>query len=63
MSEPKVPAEHFVQLLSANVDNRALSDEAFRQFVRNSLSVVQSSTAPRQHVASSQFDDAPHLNR
>lgn len=38
---PQVPAESFLTLLCANVENDRLSDEAFRDFVRNSLPVVQ----------------------
>ena len=38
--EPTVPAESFLGTLHANVDNRALDDRAFRQFVRDSLPIV-----------------------
>lgn len=40
----KVPAEHFVTLIAANVNSESLTDEDFRQFIRNSLPVVE------QHV-------------
>lgn len=36
----KVPPENFCGTLAANVDNEKLSDAEFRQFVRNSLAVV-----------------------
>ena len=36
----KIPATHFVQTLSVNVDNKKLSDADFREFVRNTLSIV-----------------------
>lgn len=36
-----VPAANFVLTLNANVDNEKLSDEAFREFVKNSLEVVK----------------------
>lgn len=39
---PSVPAQAFVQLLRANVDNERLSDASFRDLVRNSLPIVQS---------------------
>ena len=39
-SEPTVPAESFLGTLHANVDNLALDDRAFREFVRNSLPIV-----------------------
>lgn len=35
-----VPADHFASTLEANVDNRKLTDKAFRQFVRNTLPIV-----------------------
>jgi len=35
-----VPAESFLGTLHANVDNPALDDRAFREFVRNSLPIV-----------------------
>ena len=40
MSKQIVPAESFVAVLAANVDNQKLSNEQFRQFVRNTLTVV-----------------------
>lgn len=36
----KVPPDNFCGTLAANVDNAGLSDAEFRQFVRNSLPVV-----------------------
>ena len=38
--EIKVPAEHFCQSLSVNVDNDKQTDKAFREFVRNTLPIV-----------------------
>lgn len=40
MIVPTVPAENFMATVAANVNNRQLSDGAFREFVRNSLPVV-----------------------
>jgi hypothetical protein len=37
---PPVPPANFCRTLAANVDNAGLSDAEFRQFVRNSLPVV-----------------------
>ena len=37
----KIPAEHFVATLAANVDNLKLDDKGFREFVRNTLPIVQ----------------------
>lgn len=39
-AERKVPAESFMQTLSANVDNERLSDAGFRELVRNTLPIV-----------------------
>ncbi len=35
-----VPATNFVSTMAANVDNAEMSDAAFRQFVRNTLPIV-----------------------
>jgi hypothetical protein len=37
----KVKAKNFVQTIAANVDNEKLSDIEFRQFIRNSLPIVE----------------------
>jgi hypothetical protein len=39
----KIPAEHFVKTLAANADNSNLDDKAFREFVRNTLPIVEGS--------------------
>jgi hypothetical protein len=36
-----VPAEHFMATIAVNVDNEKLSDADFRQFIRNTLPIVQ----------------------
>ena len=36
-----VPADNFVRTLAANVDNPKLKDENFREFVRNTLPIVE----------------------
>ena len=36
-----VPAEHFMATIAANVDNKKLSDADFRQFIRDTLPIVQ----------------------
>ena len=38
--ERKVPADSFVGTVAANVDNLKLSDEDFRDFIRNTLPIV-----------------------
>jgi len=37
----KVPAVNFVGTVIANVDNDGLSDADFRQFVRNTLPIIE----------------------
>lgn len=39
--DKKIPASNFVGTVAANVDNTKLSDEEFRQFVRNTLPIVE----------------------
>ncbi len=39
-SRTTIPARHFVKTLAANVDNATLTDEAFRELVRNTLPIV-----------------------
>ena len=36
-----VPAESFAKILTANVDNKKISDVDFREFVRNTLPIVE----------------------
>ncbi len=40
LAERTVPAENFMATLNANIDNERLSDDGFREFVRNSIPVV-----------------------
>lgn len=44
-----IPAKHFVQVLAANVDNENMSDEAFRELVRNTVSQVEGGTMEKIH--------------
>jgi hypothetical protein len=37
----KVPAKNFVGTIMANVDNEKMSDADFRQFIRNTLPIVE----------------------
>lgn len=36
-----IPAKHFVQVLASNVNNEKLTDEAFREMVRNTIDIVE----------------------
>jgi hypothetical protein len=36
-----IPADHFMGTIAANVDNDKLSDAEFRQFIRNTLTIVE----------------------
>lgn len=40
-NEFAVPALNFVRIIAANIDNEELSDTDFREFVRNTLPIVQ----------------------
>lgn len=37
----RVPAKNFIQTLAVNVNNEKLSDEAFRELIRNTLPIVE----------------------
>lgn len=41
LPEHKIPADHFVDFLARNLDNRGISDEQFRQMVRDTLPGVE----------------------
>jgi len=41
MSERTVPADNFMGTIAANVDNAKLTDAQFREFIRNTLPIVQ----------------------
>jgi len=41
MSKPTVPAESFMATIAANVDNPNLGDAQFREFIRNTLPIVE----------------------
>lgn len=36
-----LPAEQFVATLAANIDNKKVTNKQFREFVRNTLPIVQ----------------------
>ena len=40
MINKKVPAENFMATIAANVNNLKLSDAEFREFIRNTLPIV-----------------------
>jgi len=41
MSSPTVPAKNFMATIAANVCNEKLTDKQFREFIRNTLSIVE----------------------
>lgn len=45
-----IPATSFVDTMSANVDNEKMSDSDFRQFVRNTLPIVDYPLNPAKNV-------------
>ena len=45
-----VPASNFMATVAVNVDNEKLSDKEFREFIRNTLPIVQydNADAPKE---------------
>ena len=41
MRERRVPAENFMATIAANVDNKRITDEQFREFIRDTLPIVE----------------------
>lgn len=41
MSKRTVPAENFMATIAANVDNKKITDDQFREFIRNTLPIVK----------------------
>lgn len=41
LQKPKIPANHFIETLIANVHNSKLSDKDFREFVKATLPIVE----------------------
>jgi hypothetical protein len=46
---PSVPASNLIGTIQANVDNKAMTDREFRQFVRNSLPLVRELALKESH--------------
>lgn len=40
-NERTVPAESFVGILAANIDNRKMTDAEFRKFIRKTITIVK----------------------
>ena len=36
-----VPADEYVEVIAENVDNQKMTDKEFREFIRNTLSIIQ----------------------
>ena len=45
----KITARNFVHTLAVNVDNKKLTDEAFREIVRNTIAHVEGGFAYKKH--------------
>lgn len=43
MSKGKIPASSFLDTIVANVNNKGLSDDEFREFIRDTLPIVEGS--------------------
>lgn len=39
--ERPVSAEHFVATIAVNLNNEQLDDKAFREFIRNTITIVE----------------------
>lgn len=41
MDSEKISAEHFTEVIKANINNEKLSDKDFREFLRDTISIVE----------------------
>lgn len=55
MSKETVPAKNFVGTILANIDNLKMSDTDFRQFIRNTLPIVEK--PPLDDIANEQIKE------
>lgn len=62
MTEQTVPAANFVGTLVANVDNNLMSDKEFREFVRNTLPIVQTSDRWSEAIEACKREISKYLN-
>ena len=56
MSKETIPAKNFVGTILANVDNLRMSDAEFREFIRNTLPIVEKPAL--DDIASEQVKEA-----
>ena len=46
----KVPAENFMATIAANVDNEKVTDAEFREFIRNTLPIVEFTNCNKDNI-------------
>lgn len=51
MADNRIPAEHFMATIATNIDNTKLTDAQFREFIRNTLPIVEYPRQPRPETA------------
>lgn len=54
MSDRDVDAKHFLGIVEANIDNEKLSDKQFREFIRNTLPIIDYKRPIKEKRAPSQ---------
>ena len=62
MTERSVPAANFVSTMSANVNNEKMSDAEFREFVRNTIPIVQTDDRWNDAIAACKREVSGYLN-
>ena len=62
MTKQTVPAANFVGTLTVNVDNDKMSDAEFREFVRNTLPIVDTSDEWSKAVEACKGEVSGYLN-
>ena len=53
--EKQIPSIHFMGTIMSNIDNTSISDEVFRDFIRNTLPLV--SKPPIEHFSNSSVQE------
>lgn len=62
MTKQTVPAANFVGTLAVNVDNDKMSDAEFREFVRNTLPIVQTFDGWNEAIKACKREVSGYLN-
>lgn len=62
MTKRTVPAANFVSTMSANVNNDKMSDAEFREFVRNTIPIVQTTDGWNDAIEACKREVSKYLN-